>query len=208
MRASLDRPVVLALHYQNEVLHPQGRMRFGAGGNAAMRERVEASAAGLLALARERRWSIVHVRIAYNPDFSDVIPNCEIFRTVVAQRIMAEGSWGAEFFSGLAPLESPREHVVTHNRVNAFFGSPLAGLLETLVPSCLVVAGVATNSVVEHTCRHACDMGYESVVVEDACGAASEDVHRAALHNLRLCGEVASLADLQSAAAQSASLQE
>jgi nicotinamidase-related amidase len=90
--------------------------------------------------------------------------------------------------------------VITHNRVNAFFGTPLAQLLEGLAPSCLVVGGVATNSVVEHTCRHACDIGYPLLVLEDACGAANDEVHQAALQNLRLCGEVSRFAELEAAA--------
>lgn len=202
MRIALDRPVVLALHYQNEVLHADGRFRFGTGGNPRARVRVVESAAALQALARRLGWPLVHVRIAYRPDFSDVIQNCTIFRTVVAQQAMAEGSWGAEFLSELAPRPGPCEHTVTHNRVNAFFNSPLAALLDALQPTCLIVGGVATNSVVEHTCRHACDIGYEVLVLEDACGAASEDVHQAALASLRLCGEVVNLAELGAALAR------
>jgi len=56
---------------------------------------------------------------------------------------------------------------------------------------------VATNSVVEHTVRHATDLGWRSAVVEDACGAASQAVHAAALHNLRLLAEVCRLDDIQ-----------
>jgi nicotinamidase-related amidase len=190
------------LHYQNEVLHAEGRFRFGVAANPGMRERVVARAASLQALARRLGWPLVHVRIAYHPDYSDVIQNCTIFRTVVAQQAMADGSWGARFLDELAPQASPAEHVLTHNRVNAFYGTSLSDLLDELRPSCLVVGGVATNSVVEHTCRHACDIGYELVVIEDACGAASDAVHQAALHNLRLCGEVASIGELQRAAEQ------
>lgn len=209
MRPDLTRPVVLALHYQNEVLHAEGRLRFGVAANAQMRERVITNAAALQGMAREHGWPIVHVCIAYRPDFSDVIQNCVIFRSVVAQRAMAEGSWGARFLAELAPVvTSPGEHVITHNRVNAFFGTSLAGLLEDLKPSCLIVGGVATNSVVEHTCRHACDIGYSLVVVEDACGAANEELHQAALQNLRLCGEVVCFADLPASAARIASERE
>lgn len=201
MQIDLRSPVVLALHYQNEVLHAEGRFRFGAAANPGVRDRVVANARELQALARRQAWPMVHVRIAYRPDFSDVIQNCTIFRTVVAQQAMAEGSWGAQFLDELMPRSSPDEHVLTHNRVNAFYETPLAGLLGKLGPSCLIVGGVATNSVVEHTCRHACDMGHEVLVLEDACGAASEAVHEAALHNLRLCGQVARFVDLQRAAA-------
>ena len=203
MDLDCSRLVVLALHYQNEVLHPDGRMRFGAAKNAALRDQVVQNGAALLATARTRGWPIVHVRIAYRPDYSDVVQNCEIFRTVVAQQLMAEGSWGAEFLQELVPMRSSTEHVVTHHRVNAFYGSSLATLLESLRPTALAIAGVATNSVVEHTARHACDMGYPVLVLHDACAAASIELHEAALRNLKMCGDVMTVAELQAMAASS-----
>lgn len=195
MSLDFSRPVVLALHYQNEVLHPDGKFAFGVAGDGAAQPAVVRGARGLLDLGRRRRWPVVHVRIAYRPDFSDVTQNCAIFRTVVAQAVMAEGSWGAQFLEALAPMAG--EPVVTHNRINAFFRSGLETMLDAMRPSLLLVGGVATNSVVEHTVRHATDLGWHSAVVEDACGAASPAVHTAALHNLRLLAEVGRLEEIQ-----------
>lgn len=194
MTLDFARPVVLALHYQNEVLHPDGQFPFGAGGHAEVRERVVHTAQALMRCARRRAWPIVHVRIAFREDYADVRQNCRIFRTVVAQGAMKDGSWGAQFLEGLGPLAG--EPVITHHRINAFYGSSLAALLQSLEASVLIVAGVATNSVVEHTVRHATDMGFESLVLADACGAASPGLHDGALENLRLVAEVALLSEL------------
>lgn len=188
--ASPPLPALLLLHYQNEVLHPKGKFRFGAAGQGETRERVVRTAQRLLAWTRARHWPVIHVRIAYRPDYSDVVRNCAIFRTVVAEGVMAEGSWGAEFLRELRPSGAGAEFVVTHNRVNAFYKSSLPALLEQLEPPALVVGGIATNSVVEHTVRHATDMGFESVVIDDACGAASAELHEAALRNLRMLARV------------------
>lgn len=195
MTLDFARPVVLALHYQNDVLHADGKFQFGAAGNAEARERVVQAASALMALARRRAWPIVHVRIAYREDHSDVRQNCRIFRTVVAQGAMKEGGWGAQFLQPLGPVGG--EPVVTHQRINAFYGSALDTLLQSLDASVLIVAGVATNSVVEHTVRHATDMGHESLVLADACAAASQGLHDGALENLRLVAEVATLAELE-----------
>lgn len=182
--------VLLALHYQNEVLHPEGKIRLGLTGDSPLRDGVVAAARRLLGGVRGLGLPVVSVRIAYRPDYSDVVRNCTIFRNVVAIGAMPEGSWGAGFYDGLGPIERPGEHVVTHNRVNAFYGTELETLLQRLQARRLVVAGVATNSVVEHTVRHAADMGYEVLVASDACAAGDPELHRAALRNMALLADV------------------
>jgi nicotinamidase-related amidase len=188
----VSRAVLLALHYQNEVMHGAGRIRLGTGPDAARRERLVAAAHALLAGARAASLPIVHVRIAFPIGHEGVVTNAPIFRNVVASGAMVEGSWGAQFFEGLEPREG--EAVVTHRRVNAFFDSPLEDALRELDAGRLILAGVATNSVVEHSARHAADMGYEVVVAADACSAADPAVHDAALFNLSLVGEVTTVA--------------
>ncbi len=188
----MSRAVLLALHYQNEVMHGAGRIRLGTGPDAARRERLVAAAHALLAGARAASLPIVHVRIAFPIGHEGVVTNAPIFRNVVASGAMVEGSWGAQFFEGLEPREG--EAVVTHRRVNAFFDSPLEDALRELDAGRLILAGVATNSVVEHSARHAADMGYEVVVAADACSAADPAVHDAALFNLSLVGEVTTVA--------------
>lgn len=182
--------VVLALHYQNEVLHPDGQIRLGVADDDR-RGSVVAAATRFLAGARGAGLPIVHVRIAFPAGHQGVLTNAPIFRNVVRSGAMVEGSWGSEFHEGLEPLQG--EAVVTHNRVNAFYDSPLEMVLRGLSATRLILAGVATNSVVEHSARHAADMGYEVVVVADACSAARADVHEAALFNLSLVGEVATV---------------
>jgi nicotinamidase-related amidase len=112
--------LVLALHYQNEVVHPQGRIRLGIAEDSPERLAVIAAAERLLNAARARDVPVISVRIAFAPDYANVKTNAEIWRRVVANKVMAEGSWGAEFYEGLAPL--PGETVVTHARNDAFYG--------------------------------------------------------------------------------------
>src|SRR6218665_282114 len=159
--------------------------------DSAQRQHVIAAAQALLSKARACAIPVVHVRIAYRPDYADLLTNAPIFRQVASLGAVCEGSWGAGFYADLAPLQdSPREFIVTHTRVNAFHDSPLEGILRILATPRLVVAGVATHSVVESTVRHAVDMGYEVVVNADACAAGSPGAHAASLENMRLIAEV------------------
>jgi biuret amidohydrolase len=180
--------LLLALHYQNEVLHPEGRIRLGVAEHSPERRAVIDAAKRLLAGARVHGVPVISIRIAFAPDYANVIANAEIWRRVVANKVMAEGSWGTEFYDGLGPL--PGETVVTHVRNNAFYASPLQSAVDRLAPARLIIAGIATNFTVESTARHASDAGYETTVVADACSAASPEIHRASLASLAMLATI------------------
>ena len=187
MNATL-RPVVVALHYQNDVLHPDGKIRLGVAEGATGRDAVIGQARRLLSGARAAGVPVLSVRVAFRPDHADVIQNAKIFRDVVRIGAMAEGSWGAEFFDGLGPV--PGEFVVTHNRIGAFHGSPLSDALHALGAGRLIIAGIATTSVVLTTVGQATDLGYQVMVAGDACSAARSDLHAAALDLMAIVADV------------------
>lgn len=187
---------VLALHYQNDVLHPEGKIRVGLDADSGARQRLLDGAAALLAGARAQSLPIVHVRIAFRPDYADLLANCAIFRNVATIGAVPEGQWGSAFYDGLQPLAgSPREFIVKHTRISAFYGTPLEETLRVVGARRLVVAGVATHSVVEGTVRHAADIGFDVMVAEDACASADEAVHQASLASMRLIAQTGSVAD-------------
>lgn len=179
---------VLALHYQNDVLHADGKIALGLAQRPEKRVRLIAGAGRFLAAARMAAIPVIHVHIRFAPDGSDILQNNEMFRAVYASGAMRQGSWGAAAFDALAPRAG--EQVITHSRVNAFYGSKLEEALNAGGIRQLYLGGIATNSVVEHTARHAADMGYEVTAVEEACATARDDLHVAALENIRLIGQV------------------
>src|SRR5690606_41248862 len=96
---------VLALHYQNDVLHPEGVIRVGIDANSPERDRLIATAEALLERARSREMPVVHVRVSYWPDGAAIIRIAPIFRTVAAQGAVQDGTWGAALDSSLSPLD-------------------------------------------------------------------------------------------------------
>jgi biuret amidohydrolase len=180
--------VVLALHYQNEVVHAEGKIRVGIAEASPERAAVIAAAKRLLAGARAHGVSVISVRIAFAEGYGGVAQNAEIWRRVVASGAFVEGSWGAEFHEGLGPLAG--EIVVTHRRNDAFHGSALADAVALFRPERLVVAGISTTYVVESTVRTATDMGYAVTVAADACSSATKAMHEASLEALALLADI------------------
>ncbi|WP_413704254.1 cysteine hydrolase family protein [Pseudomonas sp. Pseusp16] len=192
----MDRPVVIALHYQNDVLHADGRIKVGLDTDGEGRANLISAATELLRVARKNGWPIIHARVAYRGNYSDLIANAPILENVKKIGAVIDGSWGAEFFDSLSPHENGKEFVITHKRINAFYGTHAEALLHMLGARTLIIAGVATHSVVESTVRHAVDCGYNVVVPSDACSAADPATHDASLKSMSLIAKISSVRQL------------
>ena len=90
-----------------------------------------------------------------------------------------EGTWGAQIHDRVAPQRS--EAVVTKRGMSASTASNLDQILRTNRIGTLLLAGVATNFVVESTARQACDLGYNTVVVGDCCASMNQEAHDSSL---------------------------
>lgn len=190
----MSNTAVLALHYQNEVLHPKGLIRVGVSEKDPRRQSVIDAAGRMLADARERGWPIMHVRIAYRADYSDCPKNTPIALRTAELGAVIDGKWGSEFLSELAPQDNSREFVFTHKRISGFAGTGLDEILRLLQVEHLLVGGVATHSVVEGTVRDAADRGFHVTVVEDACSAGTPAIHEASLQSMALIAQISNVA--------------
>ena len=171
---------MLPLHLQNEVIHPDGQIRAGFGDDQKGRAEFVGAASRTLQAASISGIPRVFVRMAFQAGGTDLPDNCELYRFVKHNEIMREGSWGAEFFDSLAP-DTASDVIMSHNRVNAFYATQLEQVLSDYGCEHLVLFGVATHSVVEHTARHAVDLGLRVSVVTDACSAFPRERHEASL---------------------------
>lgn len=182
---------ILALHYQNDVLHQDGKIRVGFSSDSPRRTEVITAAQSMIAAARINRVPIVHVRVAFRPDRADLLANAPLLRHMEEIGAVEEGSWGADFHAALAPdTVSGREFVVRHVRINPFFGSELEVVLRRLGSRQLLIAGVSTHSVVESAVRHAVDMGFAVAVCADACASSSAAMHAASIESMRLLADI------------------
>jgi biuret amidohydrolase len=189
MNAQSTESLLLALHYQNENCHPEGKIKVGVSEREqAWRIDMLTAARRLLEGARAHGVPIIHVRLAVRPDYRDVVQNGPLFQQWVELNAWQEGTWGVRFHEGLEPVGD--ELVVTHVRNNAFFGSPLETLVAMHRPRRLICAGVSTAYAVESAVRHASDLGYEVVVAADACSTATRERHDSALNAMALIATI------------------
>ena len=87
----------------------------------------------------------------------------------------------------LTPLDS--EGVFDKLGMSAFEGTPLDTSLRDCGIRTILIAGVAIEIGIEPTVRHATDLGYVPIVIEDACGAGHAEAGERAIASMRFMGD-------------------
>ncbi|AIN57916.1 cysteine hydrolase family protein [Pseudomonas soli] len=171
MTALASNAALLIIDMQNGINHP----RLGHRNNPEAEQRISE----LLAFWRASMRPVVHVRhISRDPD--------SVFRP---------GQPGCEFQPAFTPQSN--EAVFEKHLPDAFCNSGLEHWLHQRGIQQLVITGVITNNSVESSARSAGNLGFETVVVGDACYTfdqrdlqgrlwSAEDVHALALSNLAM----------------------
>ncbi|MEV5835514.1 isochorismatase family cysteine hydrolase [Nocardia sp. NPDC052112] len=192
---------VVAVHCQGDIVGPDGAFASFFYQQVAER-RVLGRIATLTDVIRAAGGTIVYTRVAWRPDFSDLHANSPILGIVAETGCLKDGSRLAKIVGDVAPHNG--DIVITHQRVGGFAESDLDATLRDRDVDTLVFCGVATNFSVEGTARVASDLGYRVVVVDDACAAASPEVHTASLGSLGLLAEIVTVQDVLDALPSSA----
>jgi len=94
---------------------------------------------------------------------------------------------GHAIVSELTPLES--EGVFDKIGMSAFEGTPLDTALRDCGIRTILIAGVAIEIGIEPTVRHAADLGYLPILIEDACGAGHAEAGERAMASMRFMGD-------------------
>ena len=114
---------LVLIDLQNEFCHPEGA--FGLlGHDLSMMPSVAERAHQLLEAARARNMMIVFVRATYDGEvLSGPLAETYNQRNFIKSQCL-EGSWGADWYAGLAPRpDSLNEITVTKHRFSAFWGT-------------------------------------------------------------------------------------
>ena len=83
-----------------------------------------------------------------------------------------------------------------HGCNNAFHGTDLERVLRERGIDKVCVMGLATQFSVEHTVRHAADLGYFVTVARDCCASADLDAQAAAFKTMSFLAEVKDSAEI------------
>jgi ureidoacrylate peracid hydrolase len=186
-RAHPGRTALLVIDMQNDFVHPDGEtarwmhQRLTDAGltvrqGPTLTERIVPALQHLVAEARDRGVPVVWVRMELDDTTRDP------FMTAEGWRPCEPGTWGADWYDGLRPVDG--ERVVIKRRHSAFFGTDLAKQLRADGITGVVVTGTATMGCVESTVRDAYAHDFWAVVVSDCSGQMDEEAHRVAVQRI------------------------
>jgi biuret amidohydrolase len=179
---------LLALHYQNDICHPDGLIPFSLDRSTPEAANFLSASKRALDEARRAGWNIAHIFIAFAPDYSDLLRNCRLFLKTETLGALKRGSWGAAAFAGFEPAAD--EIVVTTNCNSGFRRTNLEGALNQRGVTRVNAMGLATQFSVEHTVRDAADIGYRVRLFSDCCASGDMEAHRATLRSMPMLADV------------------
>ena len=182
MTLEISKPhtAVLAMDFENDIVHPEGAFKDFGFAQMVAENNVLDKTSQLLATARGSGVSVIYVSVKFRAGYPERAANSGLWQGLHGANALVEGTWGAQIHDQLTPEEG--EALVTKRGVSAFTASDLEQILHNNRIGHLILAGVATNFVVEGTARQACDLGYDTIVVGDCCASMSQEAHDASLN--------------------------
>ena len=175
---------------QNDFIHPNGA--YGRAGQTA--ETISALPARLKQLANTIRaaggW-IVSTHFTLVPGKAGepfISEHLRSLRPFLAKGDFAPGSFGHDLIDELTPADLKVEKVA----FSAFYQSRMDWILRRAGIKTLVFGGIVTNGGVASTARDAHVRDYDIVILEDGCGAFSQEAHDATIGSLATIARISS----------------
>jgi maleamate amidohydrolase len=134
----------------------------------------------LLEAARHAGVPVIHTRVLYHPSGLD---GGLFVRKVPALRALVPGEKLAEFDPAVAPL--PDEVVITKQYPSPYFGTPLAGLLNTLGIDTVILAGCSTSGCIRAAAIDGIQHGHRVIVARECVGDRHDGPHEANLFDIQ-----------------------
>ena len=102
--------------------------------------------------------------------------NSPLFAKAKEFNALQLGTWGTEFHQDLHDEEA--DIVVVKPRISSFCNISLEAIFRANAIDTLLLTGVSTENAILSTTRDVHDRDYQVIIVEDACGALTDEGHR------------------------------
>ena len=171
---------LLVMDFENDIVHPEGAFKDFGFAQMVADNNVLDKTSQLLTVARSSGVTVIYVSVKFREGYPERPANSGLWQGLHGANALVEGTWGSQIHDQLIPEKG--EPIVTKRGVSAFTASDIEQILHNKRIGTLILAGVATNFVVEGTARQACDLGYDTIVVGDCCASMSQEAHDSSLN--------------------------
>ncbi|RDW65594.1 hypothetical protein BP5796_10286 [Coleophoma crateriformis] len=193
-----ESTALVIIDMQKDFCSPEGYMGYQGYDISASREIIP-RLQNLLAVFREKGFTIYHTREGHRPDLS-TLSSREAARSRnnasglgigdpgPLGRLLIRGEAGHDIIPELTPLEN--ENIIDKPGRSAFQHTDFKLLLSVKGIKNLILCGVTTDVCVASTMREANDNNFDCVVVEDATAAAEPELHKGAIEMVKSEGGI------------------
>lgn len=175
----MNDTALLVCDVQNDLVDPRGKVGVGGFAKIVAERNLLSNLKALIATVRGKGWPVVYIGLGYREDYQDVLSVAPRIAKARESKVAVRGEWGADFHPDIAPQAG--DIIFYKQWINPFFGTSLLEWLRRNGVSNLLIAGTATNLVVESAARYADDAGFAVSVVEDCCASPNPAWHEFAV---------------------------
>ena len=179
---------LIAIDLQKDFCHSEGYCGQVLNADLTDLQAIVPRVQQLIAWARQRDIWIIYTRESHRPDLRDLTPSKKL-RYINAGypvgslgklgRFLIAGEAGTQLLEEFQPLEN--ELVLDKPAQSIFVATDLEARLRSRGITHLLFAGVTTQCCVLGSYRHASDLGFYGLLLEDCCAALTPREHQAAL---------------------------
>ncbi|HIH37325.1 cysteine hydrolase [Candidatus Woesearchaeota archaeon] len=172
---------LIVMDFQNDIVHEKGKFAaWGIPAHVKEQQAIE-NTAKAIAKARGEGIKIIFVRVAFGEGHPELHQTkAGIYQGIAQAGTLVDGEWGAAFHESVQP--GGMDTIITKHRINPFTNPQFL----RAVDSCdeLILAGVATNFVVEETAREAAAKNFKVTILEDCCASMGQESHDFTIKNI------------------------
>lgn len=177
LEIDLKKTAVIMVDMQNAFISKGGMFDLN-GIDISQFQKLIDPCARITSAARSKGVKVIHIRMAYNPDLSNIgSPDSPHWYKTSSVRIIREkpemrekglvdGTWGADVIAPMEPKDG--DIIINKQTYNGFFGTNLDLTLKTHGIKYLIFIGGACNVCLGTTLTAAFFNGYFSTIVSDA----------------------------------------
>ncbi len=184
----LNQTALLVIDMQYDFCHPDGYSSSVLGADLSAASAIVPRIQAVIEWARAHDVMVLYTRESHRPDLSDLTPS-KRDRYINAGypvgspgkmgRFLIQGEAGTELLADFTPRDS--ELVLDKPAQSAFVATELESVLRDHNITHLLFTGVTTECCVLGSYRHASDLGFYGLLLEDCCAAFSAIEHQAAI---------------------------
>lgn len=185
---ALETTALLVIDMQHDFCHPEGFCGHDLGADLSAVSAIVPRIQTVIEWCRRRSILVVYTRESHRADLSDVSPSKQLRYTNAGYpvgtpgnmgRFLVQGEPGTALLDAFTPLDT--ELQLDKPAQSVFIATDLEAQLRDRGITHLLLTGVTTECCVLASYRHASDLGFYCLLLEDCCAAFNPNEHQAAI---------------------------